>query len=143
MSTICLMGTYIEFPVKIIIDLTVQESILSTQFACSHNVPCTVVTVRGVAHVSTSGPIVLLTAGGWFHSCLPFKITYLTQCDVLWGTDWSAACQPQFLHGGILRPSDAALGQLPAGHCWVPAPVPKNSRQCASFFFWFSSPQNH
>jgi hypothetical protein len=131
MSTVCLTGTYVEFPAQIIIDPTVQESVLSTQFACNHNVPRTVLTVRGVAHVSASGPVVVPTGGGWFHSSLPFKISYLTRCDVVLGTDWLAACQPQFLHGGILRPSDAALDRLPDGHNWFPVPDPKDSCQRA------------
>ena len=72
------MGTYVEFPAQIIVDPTAQESVLSTQFACSHNVPRNVLTVRGVAHVSASGPVVVPTADGWFHSSLPFKIMYST-----------------------------------------------------------------
>ena len=140
MFTICLMGRYVEFPVQIIIDPTVQESVLSTQFACNHNVPHTVLTVRGVAHVSASRPVVVPTwGGGWFHSSLPFKISYLTCCDVVLGTNWLAACQPQFLHGGILRPSEAALDQLPDGHSWFPVPDPKNSCQHVSFFLCQSS----
>src|ERR1700683_3347959 len=78
MFTICLTGTYVEFPVQITIDPTVQESVLSTQFACCHNMPHTVLTVRGVAHPSASRPVVVPTGGGWFHSCLPFKISSMT-----------------------------------------------------------------
>src|ERR1700691_5075452 len=100
MSTICLTGTYIEFPAQIIIDPTVQESVLSTQFACSHNVPRTVVTVQGVAHVSASGPVVVPTGGGWFYSHLPFKILDLTRCDVVLGTNLLAACI--FTHRSIV-----------------------------------------
>jgi hypothetical protein len=135
MSTVRLTGTYVEFPAQIIVDPTVQESVLSTQFACSHNVPRNVLTVRGVAHVSASGPVVVPTADGWFHSSLPFKIIYSTRCDVLLGADWLAACQPRFLHGGILRPSEASLARLPIGHSWVPIPVSEDSCQRACLLF--------
>src|ERR1700691_6252805 len=73
MFTICLMGRYVEFPVQIIIDPTVQESVLSTQFACNHNVPRTVLTVRGVAHVSASGPVVVPTGGGVVSFVIAFQ----------------------------------------------------------------------
>jgi hypothetical protein len=101
MSRVCLSGTYADFPAKIIIDATKPQTILSTQFSCAHNVPCDVSTIRSVAHVSSLGPIVVPTDGGWFHSRLPFQIMYSSQADVFLGADWFAASQPQFIHGGI------------------------------------------
>jgi len=53
-SPVCLWETYADFPAKIFIDPT-KQSILSTQFSCSHNIAC-------------SGPSVVPTVGGWFYS---------------------------------------------------------------------------
>jgi hypothetical protein len=71
----------------------------------------------------------------WMVSFKFAKIMYSTQCDVLLGANWLAACQPQFLHGGILCPSEAVLGHLPIGHSWVPIPVSQDSCLRACLFF--------
>jgi hypothetical protein len=94
MSPICFLGTYADFPTEIVIDPTKPHSTVSTQFSCAHNVPRDVSTIHGIAHVSSSGPIVVPTDGGWFCSRLPFKIMYSSQADVLLGADWFTACQP-------------------------------------------------
>jgi hypothetical protein len=102
MSTgVCLSGAYAGFPAKILIDPTKPQSILSTQFSCTHNVPRDVTTIRGVAHVTCSGPVVVPTEDGWFCSQLPFQIMYSSQMDMFLGPDWIEACWPQFLYGGI------------------------------------------
>jgi hypothetical protein len=101
MSHVYLSGTYADFSAKIIIDPTKPQSILSTQFSCAHNVPRDVSTIRGVAHVSSLGPIVVPNDRGWFHSRLPFQIMYSSQADVFLRANWFVACQPQFIHGGI------------------------------------------
>ncbi|KIM79797.1 hypothetical protein PILCRDRAFT_822972, partial [Piloderma croceum F 1598] len=115
MSCICLSGTYADFPAKIFIYSTKPNSMLSTQFSCAHNVPRDVTSIRGVAHVTCSGPVIVPTEGGWFHSCLPFQIVYSSQADVLLGADWIAACQPDFVHGGIRRPLQITLDHLLTG----------------------------
>jgi hypothetical protein len=66
--------------------------------------------------------VVIPTADGWFHSRLPFKISYLPRGDVVLGADWIAICQPQFCHGGILWPLQSVVAHLPTGHSWVPVP---------------------
>jgi hypothetical protein len=78
MSHICLSGTYADIPTKMFIDPTKPQSILSTQFSCAYNVPHHASTIHGIVHVSSLGPIVVLTDGGWFHSPLNFKIMYLS-----------------------------------------------------------------
>jgi hypothetical protein len=122
MSRVCLSGTYADVPAQIIIDSSYLQSTLSTQFSCTHHVPRDVTTVRGVAHITCSGPVVVPTADGWFHSRLPFKISYLPRGDVVLGADWIAVCQPQLCHGGILRPLQSVVAHLPTGHSWVPVP---------------------
>ncbi|KIM73505.1 hypothetical protein PILCRDRAFT_829092 [Piloderma croceum F 1598] len=133
MPRICLSGTYADFPAKIFVDSTKPQSTLSTQFSCAHNVPRDVTSIRGVAHVSCSGPVVVPTEGGWFHSRLPFQIVYSSQADVLLGADWIAACQPDFVYGGIRRPLQITLDRLPAGHSWVP--IPSTTSYGASYVF--------
>ena len=89
MSRICLPGTYADFPAKIFIDSTKPNSTLSTQFSCAHNinVPHDVTSIRGVAHVTCSGPVVVPTEGRWFHSQLSFQIVYSSQADMpLWSS---------------------------------------------------------
>ena len=131
------MGTYVEFPAQIIVDPTAQESVLSTQFACSHNVPCHVLTARSrprfrLRPCSCSNCRWMVSFKSAFQDNM-----YSTRCDVLLGADWLAACQPRFLHGGILRPFEASLGRLPIGHSWVPIPVSEGSCQRACLFFGF------
>lgn len=109
MSRVCLSGTYADFPAEIFIDPNKTESILSTQFSCYHNVPRNVTSIRGVAHVACSGPVVVPTDGGWFRSRLPFQVKYSPQADVILGADWIAACQPEFVDGGIRRPLQTSL----------------------------------
>ena len=127
MSSIALTGTYIDVPAHIIIDTNASRSIVSTLFSSAHNIPQDVISVRGVAHVSCSGPVLIPTNDGWFRSRMPFTIKYLMRGDVLLGADWFAACQPLFLHGGILPPSEGVLAQLPRGHTWIPASILKGS----------------
>jgi hypothetical protein len=119
MSRVYLLGTYADFPAKIIIDPTKPQSILSTQFSCAHNVPHNVSTIRSITHVSSSGHVVVPNDGGWFHSQLPFQIMYSSQADVFLGANWFTACQLQFIHGGICQLLQATLDLLPAGHSWV------------------------
>ena len=127
MSSIALTGTYADVPTNIIIDCSVPNSILSTLFSCIHNVPQDIKSERGVAYVSSSGPVLVPTSDGWFRSRMPFVVTHLTRGDVLLGANWLAACQPQCLHRGILQPSQGALARLPSGHTWIPAHIPNMS----------------
>jgi hypothetical protein len=68
MSRVSLSGTYADFPAKILIDPSKLESVLSTQFSCYHNMPRNVTSIRGIAYVACSGPVVIPTDGGWFRS---------------------------------------------------------------------------
>ena len=128
MSSIALNGTYIDVPAHVIIDLNVPQSIISTLFSSVHNFPQDVNTsVCGVAHMSCSGPVLIPTSDGWFRSRMPFTIKYLMRGNMLLGADWFATCQPLFLHGGILPPSEGVLARLPCGHTWIPASISKDS----------------
>ena len=121
MPRVCVPGRYTDFPTDIIIDTTIPQSTVSTQFACTNNIPRNVVSICGVAYTTCSGPVVVPTVDGWFSSRLPFKISHIPQRDVILGADWINACQPQFVNGGLLRPSENIISHLPTGHSWSSA----------------------
>jgi hypothetical protein len=102
MSCICLSGTYADFPAEMLTDPTKFHLTLSTQFSCTHNVPCSITSIYRIAQVACSSPIIVPTEGGWFHSQLPFKIVYSSQANMHLGVDWIKICQPEFVHGWYL-----------------------------------------
>src|ERR1700683_5328129 len=86
------------FPAEMLTDPTKCHFTLSTQFSCTHNVPCSITSIYGIAQVTCASPIIVPTDGGWFHSQLPFKIMYSSQADMHLGANQIEACQPESVH---------------------------------------------
>ena len=86
------------FPAEMLTDPTKFHSTLSTQFSCTHNVPCSITSIYGIAQMTCSSFIIVPTDGGWFHSQLLFKIMYSSQADMYLEANWIEACQPEFVH---------------------------------------------
>jgi hypothetical protein len=116
MFYICLSGTYADFPAEILTDPTKFNLTLSTQFSCTHNVPCSIRSIYEISQVTCSSPIIVPTDGGWFHSQLLFKIMYLFQVDMHLGMIGSRHVSLILCMGGICQPLQVTLDNLPVGH---------------------------
>ena len=82
MSRTHLSGTFADFPATILVDSRTPESTVSTTFINNNNVPRSITSVRSVAHMSCSGPVVVPTTQGWYQSRMPFKMAFHVDADV-------------------------------------------------------------
>jgi hypothetical protein len=104
----------------ICIDSDASRSRLSDHFVKEHKIGITVQNVSGVAYITCSAPVCILTIEGFFVSRfrIPVGSVKYDAHDVLLGADWIAASRPNFTKQGMANPSVESLRSLPNGHFW-------------------------
>lgn len=115
-------GSYIGTSASITIDDKYPCSLLSSHFAHNENIARTVSVHEGKVREHTSGPLMIPSDGGWYHSLMSFDIEFRLQHDVVLGMDWIKECRPFMSDGMLARPSEDDVRKLPAGHTWIEKP---------------------
>ncbi|KAH9855239.1 hypothetical protein C2E23DRAFT_612036 [Lenzites betulinus] len=104
--SLALHGRCGGIPASIALDGSAARSCVSTSFALAHNLPRNVKQVGDDVEITTQGPIVLPTPGGWYTTTMPIRIGYARVYDVVLGLDWQRVVQPRIDGPVVLDPLD-------------------------------------
>lgn len=119
MLTIC--ASYDGLPVSVLLDSSAPQSLMSSQFALSSNIPRSVSMDGGVAHLWARGPLRVSSPSGWFVSSFPLLIAYVRDHDIVLGRDWLLGTGAHVEGSCICDPVDGAF-LFAEGHQWERSP---------------------
>ena len=88
MATLSSSGYYCDIPVVIRMDPSTPTSILSSDFTLSQSIPLSVSVSDGIVLRAASGPLQVPTACGRYLSTLRLSVGYVSDADVVLGSDW-------------------------------------------------------
>ncbi|KAH9851808.1 hypothetical protein C2E23DRAFT_224940 [Lenzites betulinus] len=120
-TMLSLCASYDGRPVSVLLDPSSKQSLLSSQFALTSNVPRTISFQSGAAELWARGPIRIPTSSGWFDSRLPLLISYVQNHDVVLGHDWFAGTHAVVDNAFVRDPSEPSV-PLSDGHSWTVSP---------------------
>ena len=108
-STHVLLGSLLGISAGIIINDSVERSKISLGFVKNGNIPCSV----AVVNTSTcSGPVMVTTEGGLFHSLFPMQVVSDIPSDVVLEQDWVTPCHAAYIESCLKCSVAFAVGQF-------------------------------
>lgn len=115
-------GIYQDIPVRLIIDPTAAQSLLSSDFASEHHVSLSVQYGPDMIAVRYgSGPFFVPSRTGQYVCLYSLRVDRLRCCDILLGSDWLRLCGVHPMSGFLPDPPMQYRSSLPIGFQWVPA----------------------
>ena len=114
-----LPGSCDSFPACVAFDCTERETVVSTTFALSYNLPR--IFSDDCSLLSTRATIWVPTPGGGYSLSVSARVRSVREYDVVLGADWSVALG--VCDGMSVLPDPVISTSLPAGVSWYPSPA--------------------
>ncbi len=115
-------GSCSGYPASILLDSSTPLSLVSTKFVLAHNIPRVIsFDDAGRPSFSTSAPVAVPTASGWYSSRFCMNIDYCRDNDVVLGNDWFSASQATL--AGLVVSDPTASPSPDAGVEWIISPA--------------------